>query len=96
MARRTLERIRATIRKGSYDMTVHAVEEMAEDDLDKIDVEISIQNGQIMKTERDDPRGARHTIHGTGADRATRVGTVGRFTGTGRYLIVTVYKVTEA
>jgi len=77
-------------------MTVHAVEEMAEDELDKIDVEISIQNGWIAKTERDDPRGVRQTIHGTGADRATLVGTVGRFTGTGRYLIVTVYKVTEA
>jgi hypothetical protein len=49
-----------------------------------------------MKTERDDPRGARQTIHGTGADRTTQVGTVGRFTGTGRYLIVTLYKVTEA
>jgi hypothetical protein len=96
VARRTLERIRATIRTGMYDMTFHAVEEMAEDDLDKIDIEISIQNGQLIKTERDDPRGARHTIHGAVADRATRVGTVGRFTGTGRYLIVTVYKVTEA
>jgi hypothetical protein len=51
VARRTLERIRAAIRKGSYDMTVHAAEEMAEDELDTIDVEISIQNGQIMKTE---------------------------------------------
>jgi hypothetical protein len=77
-------------------MTVHAVDEMAEDGLDKIDVEISIQNGQIAKTESNDPRGVRQTIHGTGADRTTRVGTVGRFTGTGRYLIVTVYKVTEA
>jgi hypothetical protein len=74
-------------------MTMHAVEEMAEDGLDKIDVEISIQNGQIVKTERDDPRGTRQTIHGTGADQTTVVGTVGRFTGTSRYLIVTVYKV---
>lgn len=96
MPRRTLERIRAAIRKGSYDMTVHAVEEMAEDELDMTDVEISIQSGRIMKTEKDDPRGARQTIHGTGADRTTHVGTVGRFTGTGRYLIVTVYKVTDA
>jgi hypothetical protein len=77
-------------------MTVHAIEEMAEDQLDTTDVEISIQNGRIMKTEKDDPRGARQTIHGTGADRIARVGTVGRITGTGRYLIVTVYKVTEA
>ena len=96
MPRRTLERIRAAIRKGSYDMTVHAVEEMAEDELDMTDVEISIQSGRIMKTQKDDPRGARQTIHGTGADRTTHVGTVGRFTGTGRYLIVTVYKVTDA
>ena len=77
-------------------MTVHAVEEMAEDELDMTDVEISIQSGRIMKTQKDDPRGARQTIHGTGADRTTHVGTVGRFTGTGRYLIVTVYKVTNA
>ena len=55
MARRTLERIRASIRKGSYDMTAHAVEEMAEDELDTTDVESSIQNGQIMKTQKDDP-----------------------------------------
>jgi hypothetical protein len=41
VARRTLERIRAAIRKGSYDMTVHVVEEMAEDELDTIDVEVS-------------------------------------------------------
>jgi major membrane immunogen (membrane-anchored lipoprotein) len=62
VARRTLDRIRAAVHKGSYDMTVHAVEEMAEDELDKIDVEISIQNGRIVKTERDDPRGVRQTI----------------------------------
>jgi len=60
---RILNRIRAAISNAAYDMTVHAVEEMAEDDLDLIDVE-------------------------------TAVGTVGRFTETGRYLIITVYEVT--
>lgn len=76
-------------------MTQHASEEMAEDDLDIVAVETSIGNGKLVKSEKDDPRGTRHTVHGTGADHKTRVGTVGRFTETGRYLLITVYKVTE-
>ena len=95
MPRRILDQIRAAIRNAVYDMTVHVVEEMAEDDLDLIDVETAILNGRLIKTEKDDPRGTRYTVHGTGADGTTPVGTVGRFTETGRYLIITVYKVTE-
>lgn len=95
MPRRTFDRIKAAIRAGGYDLTVHATEEMAEDELGILDVETSIVNGKIVKSEKDDPRGTRYTTHGTGTDRAIRVGTVGRFTETGRYLIITVYKVTE-
>jgi hypothetical protein len=95
MPRRILERIQAAIRNAAYDVTLHAIEEMAEDEVDLIDVETSIGNGRLIRTEGDDPRGARHTVHGIGADGITPVGTVGRFTETGRYLIITVYKVTE-
>ena len=45
--------------------------------------------------EKDDPRGPRHTVHGTGADGTTPVGSAGRFTDTGRYLIITAYEVTD-
>jgi hypothetical protein len=83
------------IRKAAYDMTVHAVDEMAEDKLDFIDVETAILNGRLIKTEKDDPRGARYTIHGIGADSITAIGAVGRFTETGRYLVITVYEVIE-
>jgi Domain of unknown function (DUF4258) len=76
-------------------MTQHASEEMAEDELDIVDVETSIRNGKLIKSEKDDPRGTRHIVYGTSADHKTQVGTVGRFTGTGHYLIITVYKVTE-
>ena len=76
-------------------MTIHAVEEMAEDELDLIDVETAILNGRLIKTEKDDPRGPRYTVHGNGADGRTAVGSVGRFTETGRLLIVTVYRVAE-
>jgi hypothetical protein len=68
---------------------------MAEDNLDFVDVEVAILNGELVKVERGDPRGTRYTIHGLGSDGITPVGSVGRFTGTGRYLIVTVYEVTE-
>jgi hypothetical protein len=95
MPRRILERIQAAIRNAAYDVTLHAIEEMAEDEVDLIDVETSIGNGWLIRTEGDDPRGTRHTVHGIGADGITPVGTVGRFTETGRYLIITVYKVTE-
>ena len=95
MPRRILDRIRASIRHAIYDITAHAVEEMAEDALDIVDVETAILNGRLVKTARDDPRGTRYTVHGIGADGMTPIGTVGRFTGIGRYLIITVYKITE-
>jgi hypothetical protein len=95
MPQRVLSRIRQAIRNAVYDMTAHAVEEMAEDRLDFVDVETAILNGKLIKTEKNDPRGTRYIVLGVGADGITPVGTVGRFTGTGRYLLITVYEVTE-
>ncbi len=95
MPRRILDRIQAAIRNGAYDMTAHAVAEMAEDELDLMDVETAVLSGKLIKTEKDDPRGKRYTVHGLGADGTKPVGAVGRFTETGRYLIITVYEVTE-
>ena len=95
MPRRLLDRIRVAIRSGDYDVTKHAVDEMAEDGLDIVDVETSILNGRIRKTETGDPRGPRYTIHGVAADGVTPVGSAGRFTETDRYLIITAYEVTD-
>ncbi len=95
MPRRILERIRAAVRDGTYDITAYAVAAMAEDGLDLIDVETAILDSRLIKTEKDDPRGKRYTVHGTGTDGTTPVGVVGRFTETNRYLIITVYEVTE-
>ena len=50
----------------------------------------------LERTERDDSRGARYVIEGAAADKQTAVGVVGRFTSTGRYLIITVYAMTES
>jgi hypothetical protein len=95
MPRRVLERIRDAIRERRYDITKHAVDELAEDELDIVDVETSILNGTIIKTEKDDPRGPHYTVHGIGANGTTPVGSAGRFTEPGRYLIITAYEVTD-
>jgi Domain of unknown function (DUF4258) len=76
-------------------MTVHAMEEMAEDSLDILDIEHAILDGQISRIEKGDPRGAKYIVEGFAVDGQTPVGTVGRFTNE-RYLIITVYEVTSS
>lgn len=95
MPRRVLERIREAVRTQRYDVTKHAIDEMAEDGLDIVDLETAILNGRITKTEKDDLRGTRYTVHGVASDGVTPVGSAGRFTETGRYLIITTYMVTD-
>jgi len=95
MSRRLLETIRDAIIRGDYDLTRHAVDEMAEDNLSLLDVECAVLDGEIVKTETDDPRGPRYTIVGLAENKRTEVGMVSRFTETGIYLIITVYEVTE-
>lgn len=95
MSRKRLAQIREKIRLRQYDMSAHAMEQMAEDGLDITDVEQAVLNGHIARTEKDDPRGTKYVIEGIGMDQMIPVGVVGRFTGDGRYLIVTVYEVTD-
>lgn len=90
-----IARIREKIRLRLYDMSSHAMEEMAEDLLTILDIEEAVLSGQITRIEKDDPRGTKYILKGTALDRQTLVGVVGRFTSTGRYLIITVYEITE-
>jgi hypothetical protein len=76
-------------------MSAHAMEEMAEDALDIDDVEYALLNGEIRRIERDDLRGDRYVIQGIAVDDITPVGVVGRFASSERYLIITVYMVTD-
>ncbi len=54
-------------------MTMHASEEIAEDALGIVDVETSILNSKLVKSEKDDPRGPRHTVHEAGPDRKGQI-----------------------
>jgi Domain of unknown function (DUF4258) len=93
--RSDIDRIRERIRLQQYDMSAHAVEEMAEDFLTIVDIEEAVLNGQVVRVEKDDPRGTRYVVVGSAFGQPTSVGVVGRFASSGRYLIITVYKVTE-
>jgi hypothetical protein len=95
MARRNIDDIRDNVRVGTYDMTVHALEEMAEDGLDILDFEQSILYGQISRIEKDDPRGTRYVIEGPAIEEQISVGSVGRFVDD-RYLIITVYAIADS
>ncbi len=64
MARRIIERIRQKVRLRQYDLTAHATEEMAEDNLDIFDVEEAIFNGEIARPDKDDPRGTKYHCRG--------------------------------
>lgn len=86
--------MRAATTAGEYDLAAHALDEMAEDDLEVWDLETAILTGEVHERQRDDPRGARYVVHGWAADQVSRVAVVSRFTETGRLLIITVYRVT--
>jgi len=94
VSRRAIDKIRTAIEVGNYDMTYHAVEEMAEDKLGIFDIESAVLSGKIIKREKDDPRGVRYVIKGVGIDQSTPIGIVGRFKETGIFLIITVYSIT--
>jgi hypothetical protein len=93
--RSDIDRIREKIRRLQYDMSAHAMEEMAEDFLSILDVEAAVLNGRIARIEAEDLRGTKYVVEGTALDQQTPVGVVGRFASSGRYLIITVYEVTE-
>ncbi len=71
MSRKDLDRIREKIRLRQYDISAHGMEEMAEDMLTILDVEVAVLNGQIVRLEKDDPRGTKYIIVGTALDRQT-------------------------
>jgi len=66
-------------------MTIHAAEEMAEDDLDILDIEEAILNGQVVDRTKLDTRGTKYTVEGLALDGETPVGIVGRFHANNRF-----------
>jgi hypothetical protein len=92
---RLIDRIREKIRLREYDMTIYAMEKMAEDDLDILDIEEAVLNGRVVRTKRHDLLDTKYTVEGLCYDGEKLVGIVGRFTSNARFLIITVYEIHE-
>ncbi|RLC16229.1 MAG: DUF4258 domain-containing protein [Deltaproteobacteria bacterium] len=94
MSRKIINKIRNAVRNGNYDLTYHAVKEMAEDNLGIADIENAALHGVIARKEFDNSRGIKYIIEGLAGDQMTPVGIAGRFKETGIFLIITVYEIT--
>ena len=95
MPHRLIERIRRKILLRDYDLTIHAIEEMAEDDLDVLDIEHAVLTGQVVRRHKHDARGTKYVIEGLAVDGERVVDVVGRFHAIDRFLIITVYDVNK-
>ena len=91
MPSRTIDRIRFLISNHQYEMTKHAMEEMAEDNLTIHDIENAIHSGKIVRREKKDPRGTKYIIEGIAKNNKTIVASVSRFIEKTNLLIITVY-----
>ena len=93
MPRQAIEQIQALVRGWDYEVTDHAYEEMADDDLLLTDVETAILTGTIVREDKGDPRGSVYVIQGIGIDRQSAVGAAVRFNEQENVVIITTYRV---
>ena len=90
---RILKRIQAKIRTRQYVMTLHAEEEMDDDELSIFDIERCILTGDIIERQKDrDTEEWKYVIEGQSI-AGDRVGTVTKLSITGKLIIITVYVV---
>ena len=90
-----LRRIRRAIRVGRYELTVHALEEMDEDDLGEADVLGALLRGVLSAELTDDPRGSRFVVRGKTHEGDREIEVVCRFLPSGLLRIITVYESAE-
>lgn len=92
MFNRVIQIFREKIRTNQYIMTLHAEEEMNDDDLSVFDIERCVLNGGISGRNRDSKTGEwKYSIIGksmTGVD----IGIVSKISATGKMVIITTYK----
>jgi Domain of unknown function (DUF4258) len=83
------------MRQARYRFSLHALEEMAEDDLMESDVYRVIMRGKLVAKFTDDRRGTRFIVRGLATDNEKEVETVCRFLPSGILRIITVYVIEE-
>jgi hypothetical protein len=92
MFKRVLAFIKERMRNGCYVMTLHAEEEMDNDDLEIFDVENAVWTGKIIERQRDRETGEWKYLMKGQALSKTSVIVVLKLSPTGKVVILTVYK----
>lgn len=89
---RILKSMREKIRKREYIMTLHADEEMDNDELTIYDVECGILNGKILERQKDkDFSEWKYKVNGQTISGG-EVEVITKLSPTGKLVIITVYK----
>jgi len=86
----TLSKIRQRVIDRDYFLSAHAEEEMADDRLERRDIENAILKGRINRRLTHDVRGTRYRIAGPAED-GRPVHVVCRFSQVAGLIIITVY-----
>jgi len=95
MFERELRRFRSLVRERKYIITIHALEEMGEDDVLDEDIENVILRGRIVERQVDRATRERKYVL-TGTDVAGEpIGVVLRMGLTGKAIVITVYREEE-
>ena len=84
--------IRGAVRRGEYEFTLHALEEMDEDDFSDRTDRAHFVRGHVKAQLVEDPRGARFVVRGTPQGSAIGIDVVCRFLPSGLLRIITVYQ----
>lgn len=93
MYERILKQMREKIRTRQYVMTLHAEEEMADDNLSVFDIERVVLTGQIIERQKDEKtKEWKYLVEGEIIESGIAV-VVGKLSITGKLVIITVYKI---
>lgn len=92
MFRRVLKRMRDKVRTRQYVMTLHAEEEMSDDELTIFDMEHGILTGEIVDRQKDVKTGEwKYLVKGQTV-AGDEIIVVARISVTGKLVFITVYR----
>jgi Domain of unknown function (DUF4258) len=90
----TLQSIRQKVLRGEYFFSIHALEELENDNFTTDDAVCALLNGEITEKLTYDTRGTRYVVCGNALDKRV-LEVVCRFHQTSNLLIITCYEIFE-
>ncbi len=87
-----LNRLKECVRENRYIVTLHAEEEMDDDELSVFDVEHTVLTGKIIEKQKDDERNEwKYLVRGETIDSEYVIAAV-KISPTGKMVIITVFR----